>query len=128
MAEDTDKGRPVQVTSPGYSIDRTNHLRIQKDAARRLIARYLREKMMPGEANDFANRIIDGLVSATPSPTRPSLRGWRMIDQHPPLESTERIASEFRSVRLQGGDHFAAADVWKIVYKYGTAIPDDLVA
>lgn len=126
MAEETDKGRPVQIQSPGYSLDRTNHLRVQKDTAQRLIARYLREKMNPGDANDFANRIIDGLVSATPSPMRPGLRGWRMIDEHPPHESTDRIASEFRSVRLDNS-YFTAADVWKIVYKHGTAIPDDMV-
>ena len=109
MAEKTDKGRPVQITSPGYSLDRTNHLRIQKDAAQRLIARYLREKMTPGEANDFANRIVDGIVSATPSPTRPALRGWRMIDQDPPHESTDKIAAEFRSVRLQEGGLWRSA-------------------
>jgi hypothetical protein len=127
MADETDKGRPVQITSPGYSLDRTNHLRIQKDAAQRLIARYLREKMTPGDANDFSNRIIDGLASATPSPMRPGLRGWRMIDDHPPHESVDRIASEFRSVRLQESGYFTAADVWKIVYKHGTAISDDMV-
>jgi|SRR5215217_3333840 hypothetical protein len=127
MPEETDKGRPVQIRSPGYALDRTNHLRIQKDAAQRLIARYLREKMTPGEANDFANRIVDGIVSATPTPMRPGLRGWRMIDDHPPMESTEKIAAEFRSVRLQEGAYFTASDMWKIVYKYGTAIPDDMV-
>jgi hypothetical protein len=42
MAED-DKPRPVQITKPEYIKDRTNHLRIHKDAAQRLIARYLRE-------------------------------------------------------------------------------------
>jgi len=54
MAKD-DRPRPVQITSPGYVKDRTNHLRIQKDAAQRLIARYLREKMTPADANDMAN-------------------------------------------------------------------------
>jgi hypothetical protein len=128
MADETDKGRPIQITSPGYSLDRTNHLRIQKDAAQRLIARYLRDsKMTPGAANDLSNRIVDGLISATPSPMRPGLRGWRMIDDHPPHESVDRIASEFRSVRLQERSYSTAVDVWKIVYKYGTAIPEDMV-
>ena len=120
MAEETDKGRPVQITSPGYLLDRTNHIRIQKDSAQRLIARYLRDTMNPAQANELANRIIDGMVSATPSPMRPGLRGWRMIDEHPPHGYTDKIASEFRAVRLQEDNYFTAAGAWKVVYKYGT--------
>jgi hypothetical protein len=74
MAEN-EKGRPVQITHSGYSIDRTNTPRLEKDNAQRIIARYLREKMNPGEANDLANRIVDGLISNTSSPARPALRG-----------------------------------------------------
>jgi hypothetical protein len=125
MAEN-EKGRPVQITHPGYSIDRTNTLRLEKDNAQRIIARYLREKMNPGEANDLANRIVDGLISNTSSPARPALRGWRMIDRHPPAEMTDRIASAFKRVRLAGTDYATAAEAWEIVYNYGTAIPEEV--
>jgi hypothetical protein len=127
MAEN-EKGRPVQITHPGYSIDRTNTLRLEKDNAQRIIARYLREKMNPGEANDLANRIVDGLISNTSSPARPALRGWRMIDRHPPAEMTDRIASAIKRVRLAGcSDYATAAEAWEIVCNHGTAIPEEVV-
>jgi hypothetical protein len=84
MAED-DRPRPVQITGPGYVKDRTNHLRIQKDAAQRLIARYLREKMTPADANDMVNRICDGILSNMPAGGRSALRGFRMIPEYPRL-------------------------------------------
>ena len=93
MADDVDKGRPVHVTSPGYRSDKTNDLRIRKDDAQRLIARYLREKLNPGDANDLANRIVDGIVASQKTASRPSLRDWRMIPSHPPEDVISRLAS-----------------------------------
>jgi hypothetical protein len=130
MAEDINKPRPVQVTSPNYSLDRTNDIRIQKDAAQRLIARYLRDsKMLPGEANALANSIIDGLVSNMSAPARPALRGWRMIGQYPPEDAVHRVAAAVKAVRLHTTDDRAMAlDTWAAVYRNGTAMPDDIVA
>ena len=68
----------MQITSPGYSMDRTNHFRAEKDPAQRLIARYLPGKDEPGEANDPANRILDGPYQWHPHRERRGLRGWRM--------------------------------------------------
>jgi hypothetical protein len=125
---DEEKPRQVHVTRPTYMRDRTNDLRIQKDVAQRLIARYLREKMTPGDANDFANRIVDGIVSNMPAAGRPALRGFRMIPEHPPEDLTSKIASAYRSIRPQGKTDWALArDLWEIVYKYGQALPDDVV-
>jgi|tagenome__1003787_1003787.scaffolds.fasta_scaffold19747887_1 hypothetical protein len=42
MAEQPDKPRAVQVKQAGYSSERTNDLKISKDGAQRIIARYLR--------------------------------------------------------------------------------------
>jgi hypothetical protein len=127
MTEETDKPRPVQIQSPGYGGDRTNDLRMNKDAAQRLIARYLREKMSPGDANNFANRIVDGIVSNMPMPQRPALRGWRMIDQYAPYEIRGQLASAFKAIRLNTSDDSVAEEVWKAVYRHGTALPDDIV-
>ena len=109
--------------------DRTDDIRIKKDAAQRLIARYLREKMNPGEANDFANRIIDGIVSNMPAAGRTALRGFRMNPEHPPEDITPRVAAAFRSIRPQQTDDWGLArDVWEVVYRNGQALPDDVVA
>jgi hypothetical protein len=127
MADD-DKPRPVQITSPGYVKDRTDD-RIKKDAAQRLIARYLREKMTPGEANDFANRIIDGIVSNMPAAGRTALRSFRMIPEYPPDDVAPRVAAAFRAIRpQQNQDWSLARDVWEVVYRHGQALPDDVVA
>jgi hypothetical protein len=128
MAED-DKPRPVQITKPEYVKDRTNHLRIHKDAAQRLIARYLREKMTPADANDMANRICDGIVSNMPTGGRTALRGFRMIPEHPPQDASSRIAAAFRSIRpQQASDWSLASEMWEVVYRHGQALPDDIVA
>jgi hypothetical protein len=129
MAEDPDKSRPVQLRHAGHVTDRTNNLRIQKDVAQRLIARYLREnKMMPGDANELSNRIIDGIVSNMPVAGRPGLRGFRMIPEHPPEDVCSQVAAAFRTIRPQENkDWSLARDVWDAVYRHGTAIPDDVV-
>jgi hypothetical protein len=84
--------------------------------------------MNPGDANDFANRIVDGIVSNTPATGRPALRGFRMIPEHPPEDLRSKIASAYRSIRPQGKTDWALArDVWEIVYRNGQALPDDVV-
>jgi hypothetical protein len=85
--------------------------------------------MNPGEANDLANRIVGGLVVSMPAPTRMGLRGVRMIDKSPPFDSTKQIARAFRAIRLnESDDHRVATEVWSVVYSYGHAVPDDIVA
>jgi hypothetical protein len=130
MADDTpSKPRRVQPTSRGYKLDRTNDLRIDRDDAQRLIARYLREKMNPGDANEMSSRIVAGLVSNAKSPSRPALAGWRMIPEYPPENVIGAVASAFKAVRLNTADNYSIArDAWKTVYKHGTSLPDDIVA
>jgi hypothetical protein len=48
------------------------------DAAQRSIARYLREKMTAGDANDMANRICDGTCL---NATHTEIRADKVIDQ-----------------------------------------------
>lgn len=128
MADEVDKGRPVQITSPSYRSDKTDDLRIHKDEAQRLIARYLREKMNPGEANNLANQIIDGIVAAQKTAGRPALRGWRMIPEHPPEDVRARLVASIRAIRPTDNEHSICTDAWKAVYRHGTALPDDIVA
>src|SRR4051812_32011133 len=105
MAQEADRGRPVQITSPGYRTDQTNDLRMDRDALQRLIARYLRETMNPGQANDLSNRIIDGVVAAQKASGRAALRDWRMIPLYPPDDIREQIARDFRSIRVNHEDN-----------------------
>jgi hypothetical protein len=129
MPNKTDKPGPVRITSPDYVQNRTNHIRIQKDAAQRIVARYLREKMPPGDAIDFAKRICDGLISNMPAPGRTALRSFRLIPENPPEEACSRIAAAFRSINPQEPrDQRLARGIWDVVYKYGQALPDDVVA
>ena len=109
----------MQITSPNYVQDRANDLKINKDAAQRLIARYLREHLSPKNANDLSNRICEGILSSMPTPTRPSLRGWRMIPEYPPSESTHQIFADIRALRFQDAEYAIAREVWSIVYRYG---------
>jgi hypothetical protein len=127
MADQPDKPRPVEIKKPGHTMDRTNDLKIGKDAAQRIIARYLREKMTPDEANTLANRICEGIAAVAPTATRPGLRGWRMIDQYPPYEAKRRIAETFRAVRLNQDDNAVASAVWDVVFAQGIPVPDDVV-
>ncbi len=83
----------------------------------------------PEEANDFANRIIDGVVSNMPAPGRTALRGIRMIPEYPPENVAPRMAAAFRAIRpQQSQDWNLARDVWEAVYRHGQALPDDVVA
>ncbi|MBR0746201.1 hypothetical protein JQ582_19910 [Bradyrhizobium japonicum] len=127
MADEADKGRPVQVTSPSYRSDKTDDLRIRKDDAQRLVARYLREKMNPGDANDLANRIVDGIVAAQKTASRPALRGWRMIPEHPPEDVLSQLSSSIRAIRPTDDVRSTCSAAWKAVYRHATALPDDIV-
>ena len=60
-------------------------LRIDKDKAERMIALILREdkQMGPSEANELALKIGTRLQAAMALPTKPGLRGYRMIQDSP---------------------------------------------
>lgn len=127
---DEKKPRPIHVVSPGYHRDRTNDIRIKRDDAQRLIARYLREraKLNTDDANDLASSICTGLAMKMPTGGRPGLRGFRMIPESPPGDVEERVAAAFRAIRPnQESDWNLAREVWSVVYGFGNAIPDDVV-
>src|SRR6267143_2156519 len=102
MVDNSSKPRSVQITNPGYVKDRTNDLRIKKDDAQRLIARYLRDaNKSPTAANNLSNRICDGIIANMSSAGRPALRGFRMVSKNPPEDIAGKVASAFRSINSQ---------------------------
>jgi hypothetical protein len=117
----------VEMKTPFYVQERRNELKINRDAAERLIARYLRERISPADAIGLARRICDGMLASMSTPVRPSLRGYRMIAEHPPYGSMERIGAQIRALRIQEDRHELARDAWGVVYGYGEALPDDVV-
>lgn len=101
-------------------------LRMEKDTAQRVVARLLREKLNPDDANKFAAKICDGIQASMKQPTRPGLSGWKMIPRHLPHHQERDFERDVH--RLVTAEHpYAAADLWEAVYKYGTEIPDDIV-
>ena len=128
MADTPDKPQPVQIKRPSTSIERTNDIRINKDAAQRIIARYLRDhaKMLSGPANDLSTRICDGLHAAMPETVRPALRGFRMIGEYPVESNSAQIAGAIRAIDLKASNWTVAQNAWAVVYYYGNAIPDDV--
>ena len=68
-------------------------IRIDADAAERLIARCLREDhLLPEVANNSARRITTALLAATKSTDYPSMTGARILPGSPPIELVESIA------------------------------------
>ena len=131
MANEPEKPRPVKITRPGHRKDNSGDVRINRDAAQRIIARYLRDeqRMAPGDANALATRIIAALVAAAPSPPRIGLRNARIPDIAPHGERTEiahRCREIFESEELL--DTLVAQRVWEVIYSYGIAVPDDVVS
>jgi hypothetical protein len=128
LTDEPKKLQSVQITTPMSVSERTNDLRINKDTAQRLIARYLRDaKFLPDAANQLSNRICEGLLSNMPTPSRPALRGHRMIDSYPPHDRRSQVAAAFRRLRRDGEDWEIARDGWAVVYEHGQAMPDDIV-
>jgi hypothetical protein len=125
MADETKKRKPVSIKVPSLVGDPTNDIRINKDAAERLVARYLREKLPPEEANTLASRIVGGMVSAMPTPERPALRGWRMISRYPPDHAG--VAAQFHRISSNAEDFEIARAVWAIVFERAEPLPGDMV-
>ena len=102
-------------------------LRIEKDKAEPLVALLLREKKMsPAEAGAFAITICNRLQAAMAMPTKPGLRGYKMILEHPPYEIRPEFMADLGS-HVTNVDEYFASTLWEIVYKYGRNIPDDVV-
>jgi hypothetical protein len=120
-----DEPRPVPTTSPGFA--RPDDLKIQRNVAERLIARYLRDRMSHQDANELAKHICDGIASLMPEPGSAALRGWRMIPEYPRYESREQVGAAMQAVQVQDRDSLAR-EMWAIVYRHAQDLPDDFVA
>ena len=103
-------------------------IRIERDKAERIIALILREekKMLSSEANELAGMICSRLQSAMAMPTKPRLRGYKMIQGTPPYDKRTDFTTDV-ALRLADVDEYTAAALWAMVYKYGRNIPDDIV-
>jgi hypothetical protein len=104
-------------------------LRVDKDAAHRLMARFLREhtKVAPAKVSELASQLTDQLVAAMPAPTRPGLRGWRMIPQYLPSDKRDDILDDVRSGFRRDVNYDELNGLWDIIYEYGRDVPADVV-
>lgn len=127
MTDEKKKPRTVEAHGPSAVQERTNHLRINRDAAQRIIARHLREKKIsPEEANTLANAICNSIVASMPTPDRPALRNWRMIPEHPGYEVAQELRRRLGD-QIESPDEQTTRAIWKLIYDHGKTLPDDIV-
>lgn len=111
-----------------YQEKPANEIKIEKDKAERIIAQVLRDekKMLSSESNTLASTIATRLQTSMPMPTRPALRGDRMITMHPPgYGSDSQFLKAARTVF--DADDAQARQLWDVVYSFGRDLPDDVV-
>ena len=112
-----------------YNEKPANEIKIEKDKAERIIAQVLRDekKMLPSDANALAATVAKRLQTSMPMPTRPALRGDRMIPMSPSGSYSQD--NEFlRAVRkVVDADAEQARKIWETVYSFGRDLPDDVV-
>lgn len=103
-------------------------LRIEKEKAERLVALILREDlgMNPAIANDLSLKICNRVQAAMAVPTKPGLRGYRMIRRYPPHDREDDFTAEIAS-KLADIDNHLARVLWEMVYERGRDLPDDIV-
>ena len=100
-------------------------IKVDEDKATRLIAQRLRDEanMSSTEANALATKIVAGLAGATPFPTKPLLRNWKMIPFWP---TADMLSGMLRAAPFPM-DQPTAENLWQLVYKQGRDLPDDVV-
>ncbi len=111
-----------------YGDKLPNEIKIEKDKAQRIIAQVLRDEkqMISSDANALALVIAARLQASMPMPTRPALRGDRMIARHPPGHfGNEDYLNAVRKV--VDADEEQARKLWEVVYSFGRDLPDDIV-
>ena len=59
-------------------------------------------------------------------PTKPGLRGYRMILKWPPHDREDDFTAEVAS-KLADIDNHLARVLWEMVYERGRNLPDDIV-
>lgn len=112
-----------------YQEKPANEIKIEKDKAERIIAQVLRDdkKLIPAEANRLASTIATRLQTSMSMPTRPALRGDRMIPKSPPggyLQDNDFLKAVRKVVGVDGDQ---AQKIWETVYSFGRDLPDDVV-
>jgi hypothetical protein len=107
---------------------RSNDIKLSRGKAERLIALILRDekKMLSDEANTLASAICNRLQAAMAMPTKPGLRGQRMISSSPPgYFGDDDYVDAVRNV--VDVDAKQARRLWEVVYSFGRDLPDDVV-
>jgi hypothetical protein len=122
---DEDKPR-VTIKRPDSVRDRTNTLSINAETAHRIVARYLRDegKMQPGAANELATKVIVGIRTSMPAPTRPGLRNYRLIPDMLHYEERMKLSATLKRMGVEA----SADEIWRTIYEMGEPAPDDITA
>jgi hypothetical protein len=102
-------------------------LRIDKDKAQRLVALILREekKMLSADANALSTLICNRLETAMALPTRPGLRGDRIISRGGPSGPLTKFTEQLATV-IADADEDMAHEVWDLVYEHARDLPLDV--
>lgn len=98
---------------------------IDENRAERIIARILRDHMLPEKTNTVASSVRSNLLAAMATPSKPGLKGWRIINGFAPFRQDEQFLEELRSF-VPDADHRLADDVWQLVYKFAVDLPSDV--
>ena len=103
-------------------------IHIDRDKAARMLALMLREeaKLLPAQANALADKMCSRLISAMPTPTKPGMRGTRMIRRYPDHEVADGFRNEISS-KLADIDDRLADQIWEMVYERCRDLPSDIV-
>ena len=101
-------------------------IHLDRDKAQRLIATLLRDerKMQPGDASSLATAICTRLQASMPLPTKPGLRGYRMIRQVLPHGKEEAFRAELAKY-LDADDRTLSA-IWRMAYDCAVDLPEDV--
>ncbi|HEU0147960.1 MAG TPA: hypothetical protein VFR21_13935 [Bradyrhizobium sp.] len=102
-------------------------LRIDRDKAQRIIAQVLRDdgNVQPAKANELASQMCGRLRTSMARPSKPGLRGYRIIDYRPPYEQSEAFIADVKKF-LAAVDKRTAEKLWELVYNRGRDMPDDI--
>jgi hypothetical protein len=102
-------------------------LRIDKVKAQRLVAHILRQekKMLSADANTLSTLICNRLETAMPLPTRPGLRGDRIISGGGPAGPITKFAERLANM-IGDADEDMAREVWNLVYEHARDLPLDV--
>ena len=99
-------------------------LRIDRDAAHRVVSRLLREsgQVSAADATALATTICGGLQTSGTPPNLAPVKGWSMISERMPASRTHEFV-EFLKPLMEDANPRVAALIWHTVYTYGRPVP-----